>query len=103
MAQKMLTKDLLKKLPPMYATEKVDSPDKVLVVKYFTPWSSWTWYGVEYDPIDHRFFGWCDDGRGGAEWGYFSLTELESVRGPWGLKIERDYHFSPKKFSKLNR
>jgi hypothetical protein len=28
------------------------------------------------------------------EFGYFSLKELESIRFPWGLKIERDIHFS---------
>jgi hypothetical protein len=26
-----------------------------------------------------------------------SITELTSVTGPFGLKIERDLHFSPKK------
>jgi hypothetical protein len=30
-----------------------------------------------------------------AELGYFSLSELESVRGPWGLPIERDLWFKP--------
>jgi hypothetical protein len=29
-----------------------------------------------------------------TELGYFTLNELESVRGPMGLKIERDRHFS---------
>ena len=30
------------------------------------------------------------------ELGYFSLSELQSVRGPWGLPIERDLHFKPR-------
>ena len=30
------------------------------------------------------------------ELGYFSLNELESVRGPLGLGIERDKSFKPK-------
>jgi hypothetical protein len=30
------------------------------------------------------------------ELGYFSLDELESVRGPFGLKIERDLYWKPK-------
>jgi hypothetical protein len=29
------------------------------------------------------------------EFGTFSLSELESVRGPMGLTIERDIHFKP--------
>ena len=98
---KMLTKAIAKKLPAMYATENVDAPDKTIFVKFFTPWTSWTWYGAEYDPIDHRFFGYVDDGFVGGEWGYFSLTELESLVGPLGLKIERDAWFSPKKFSEI--
>ena len=35
------------------------------------------------------------------ELGYFSLSELQSVRGPWGLPIERDLHFEPKTLKEL--
>jgi len=27
------------------------------------------------------------------ELGYFSLKEMESIKGPWGLGIERDLYF----------
>ena len=30
------------------------------------------------------------------EFGYFSLRELESIRGPFGLTIERDLYWTPK-------
>jgi hypothetical protein len=33
------------------------------------------------------------------EWGYFSLAELESVKEPLGLGIERDLHTSEKRLS----
>lgn len=36
-----------------------------------------------------------------AELGYFSLSELEEVRGPLGLPIERDEHFKPKTLQEL--
>jgi len=36
-----------------------------------------------------------------AEFGYFSLSELESVRGPLGLPIERDQHFRPRALVEL--
>jgi len=42
-------------------------------------------------------FGLCDLGMGVPEPGSVSITELTSVAGPFGLKIERDLHFSPKK------
>ena len=36
-----------------------------------------------------------------VEMGYFSLSELETVRGPWGLSIERDLWFEPRPLSQL--
>ena len=36
-----------------------------------------------------------------AEFGYFSVRELESVRGPLGLPIERDLHFEPRSLEEL--
>ena len=35
------------------------------------------------------------------ELGYFSLSELDSVRGPMGLPIERDLHYVPKTLQEL--
>ena len=34
--------------------------------------------------------------------GYFSLKELQEVRGPFGLPIERDLYFEPKSLRELN-
>ena len=31
------------------------------------------------------------------EWGYFSLAELESYKGPLGIGIERDLYWTEKK------
>ena len=36
-----------------------------------------------------------------VEIGYFSLRELQSVRGSWGLPIERDLSFEPKSLREL--
>jgi len=88
---KLLTKEILKKLPALRATENVAIGDKVAVVKFFSPWTSWTWYGIEYDPVERLFFGFVDGFD--KEFGYFSLTELEEVHGPCGLKVERDMFF----------
>jgi hypothetical protein len=35
------------------------------------------------------------------ELGYFSLSELQAVRGHWGLPIERDLYFEPKTLREL--
>jgi len=35
------------------------------------------------------------------EWGYFSLDELASYRGRFGLGIERDLHFGERRASEV--
>jgi len=62
-------------------------------VKFFTPWSNWTWLATEYDPEQRLFFGFVIGDY--PELGYFSLDELESVRGPMGITIERDKYWKP--------
>ena len=70
----------------------------IAYIKFFTPDSNWTWYATEFDGVD-IFFGLVDGLN--KELGYFSLSELESVRGPLGLKIERDLYFKPTKIGEL--
>lgn len=65
------------------------------VVKLFAPWGAATWLLTELDPEDEDIaFGLCDLGMGCPELGTVRLSELESVRGPAGLRIERDRHFN---------
>lgn len=78
--------------------EGVDTP----VIKLFCPWGAATWYFSEYDPETRRFFGLCDLGMGFPELGYASRDELEALRGPFGLRIERDMYWTPREtFSEL--
>ena len=44
---KLMTKEIERKMPALYSTEEVAGEDKILRVKYFTPWAGWTWYVVE--------------------------------------------------------
>lgn len=96
---KLLTKEIRKKIPSLYSGENKKVEEVLVVVKFFNPSGSWTWYATEGEPvldekgkeIDFRFFGLV---RGFEnELGYFSLKELESVKGPFGLGIERDMYF----------
>lgn len=98
---KLLTKELRTKLPKLYATENTPLEEKMAVVKFFTPDSSWTWYAVEgqEEDGDFTFFGLVHGFE--KEWGYFSLKELESVRGRLGLPIERDKWFEPTKIKDI--
>ncbi len=92
----LITKDLAKRLPPLYATE--NDPDPMVQCKFFYPDFHWTWYGIEFDGED-LFFGFVDGDF--AELGYFSLKELKTNRGLWGLPIERDQSFEPCSLSVL--
>ena len=69
--------------------------DPVPVLKLFNPCGAATWLIAEMLPDEPDFlFGLCDLGLGCPELGYVSLAELEGVKGPFGLGIERDLHFA---------
>lgn len=67
------------------------------VVKFFTPDASATWLFTELSPDGDTLFGLCDLGHGSPELGYASLSEIQSVRGPLRLLVERDRHFQADK------
>ena len=94
---KLMTQELRKKVPPLYSQEHLGSK-AVAVVKFFTPDSSWTWYGVSWDGKD-IFFGLVDGLE--KELGYFSLSELKKVSGHLGLPVERDLYWTPKTLEEI--
>lgn len=67
-------------------------PDPFPVVRFFNPVGQATWIATEIDE-DGVLFGLADLGFGSPELGSFSLDELESIRLPFGLGIERDILF----------
>ena len=94
----LLTKQIREDLPKLYANDGKSEPETMVVVKYFTPDSHWTWYATEFDGVD-TFFGLVDGME--QELGYFSLQELEAARGPLGLLVERDTSFTPTPLSEV--
>ena len=66
------------------------------VVKWFNAGGSGTWLLSELDPEypDECGFGLADLGFGTPELGSIGLLELIEYRGPFGLGIERDIHFT---------
>ncbi len=95
---KLLTATLRKEFSriPFRSTDGQGQQAKV-ITKFFTPWGRATWLAVEGQPEgdDFLFFGWVNIGYG-WEAGYFYLSELENIRGPWGLKVERDLYCGKK-------
>ncbi|AQT68725.1 hypothetical protein STSP2_01897 [Anaerohalosphaera lusitana] len=96
----LLTEDLREKLPPLGSQD--GKGGKALAhCKLFTPDSSFTWWILEAEPvkdragnvIDYQMFGLVEGHC--KELGYISLQELEELRGPLGLPVERDLYFRP--------
>jgi len=90
---KLMTKELEAKLPAVYSNEGKKQSEVPIIIKYFHPFSSWTWYATEGEKQKdgtYLFFGLV---RGTEnELGYFSEKELSELK-IGGLGIERDLHF----------
>ena len=90
----LLTQEIRDTLPPLYNNEKHPEKESVAIAKFFSPYSQWTWYVVEFDGED-TFWGLVDGFE--MEYGYFSYSELEAVTVFGGVPaIERDCHWSPR-------
>ena len=90
----LMTKELEEKFNqyPLYSQEGKGLESEV-VVKYFNPCGRGTWLiteGEKQDDGNWLFYGYCNLFE--WEWGYVMLSELESVRLPFGLSIEREIY-----------
>ena len=100
---KLITKkiegDLLKH--PIYSQDG-KGDDAIVICKFFNPCGAGTWYVLEGEKLengDWEFFGIVDLFE--REYGYFRLSELQSLRLPFGAKIERDMYFGKCKVGEL--
>jgi hypothetical protein len=92
--ERLLTNGRLRRDWPEGRTE----PDFFPVVKLFAPDVGLTWLLTELDPDDpNTAFGLCDLGLGFPELGTVSILELQALRDPFGLGVERDDHFNAEK------
>ena len=98
---KLLTEALEKRFAEVGSQEGVKDP--IVIAKFFNPCGAGTWYATEYIPEERCFFGYVSlFGDWNDEWGNFSLDELEELKLPFGLGIERDLHCGEKKISEFN-
>ena len=90
----LMTKELettLMKYPIGSQDEK--GMEAEVIVKYFNPCGAGTWLiteGEKQENGDWLLFGYCHIFE--WEWGYVTLSELESVQLPFGLSIERELY-----------
>lgn len=99
---KLLTKQIEKQLEkaPLYSTE--NSNEKKIICKFF--FGSFTWYVIEAELQkngDWLFFGIVDN-AGEREYGYFTLSQLQSVTWHGWHCVERDMYFKPVVINNIN-
>lgn len=91
---RLLTKQIEKQLAkyPLYSQDN-KGENAIVVCKFFL--QGYTWYVLEAQKngTDYVFFGIVDGLE--KEYGYFTLSQLQSLRGRWGLTVERDMYFKP--------
>lgn len=99
----ILTEEDKASLPKLYATEHDE--EKLVRLKLFVPWNQWTFFILEgqeegdEEEKDFRMFAYVVGQDN--ELGYVSLNELEEIRGPGGLTIEKDLYFDPTPLEKI--
>lgn len=89
----LLTNELRTHLRRNADLSAIAEKDHNPVVKLFTPAAQTTWLFTELAVDGDTLFGLCDLGHGSPELGYASLAEIQSLRGPLRLLVERDRSF----------
>ena len=96
---KLMTKELEKEFEkyPLGSQDGLLGQAKV-IVKFFNPMGVGTWFITEAEKQengDYEMFGYCHLGDDElAEFGYVMLSELQAIKGPLGMGIERDLYLS---------
>ena len=75
------------------ARARGEEVDPFPVVKLYTLDAGAVWLLSELDVDGDRAYGLCDAGTGFPELGHVSLSALDGVRGPRGMRVVADPHF----------
>jgi len=79
-------KERLSKIPKLYETENVPLQEKLVYLHFFI--GSADWFTMEFDGKD-TFFGFaCLGDIQNAEFGYFSFSELKSIKVQGWIEID---------------
>lgn len=100
--ENLMTEEMLKRVPELYAQEDVELADKEVHAAYIIPFrSNWTWYMTEYDRESGDAFGLVLGIE--AEWGYFNLNELKELNAQRLVLEDFPKTFRELKDSELNK
>lgn len=101
---KLITKEiesLFEKYP--IGSQEGKMKDALVLVKYFNPMGVGTWLitEAEWDAKANTWimFGYCHLYE--WEWGYVALSDLENLKLPFGMGIERDLYCKGKTIGQL--
>ena len=84
--------------PAALRDRAVPLDEKIIHLHFFI--GACDWYVAELDDDKWEAFGYANLGDPqNAEWGYFSLPELEAVVVGPGFVVERDLDWTPRPFS----
>jgi len=77
--QKLVTAEIKKasKKFPLYSQDGKKG-QAVVLARYFTPYSNYTWYMLEFDPTTGDAFGYIVGPE--PEYGYFNVNELQNIK-----------------------
>lgn len=100
---KLMTKELEKKFENFpLCSQDGKCGNAEVVVKYFNPYGAGTWLiteGEKQQNGDWLLYGYCHIHF--WSWGHVILSELQSIKFPLGLGIERDLHCEGMKVKEL--
>lgn len=94
----LIPKELRDTIPKLYETE--EQKDLIAYIKLFI--DGWSWYITELSIDDNICFGYVVSPFG-SELGYFSLQEIQEVKGSLGIGVERDHYFKPTLLSQIKK
>jgi Protein of unknown function (DUF2958) len=88
----LITEEFIETMKPYPYGSQSEEKDPFIPVKFFNPVGSQSWFVYEYNPETKVAFCYVT-GMGFDELGATSIEELENLRLPMELTIERDLHF----------
>ena len=94
---KLLTKSIKAAAEKQFSRESNMEQD--VVAKFFNPCGAGSWYLMNKDPKDNSCWGIVK--LYAVEIGSFDIDELQNLKLPFGLGIERDLSFKPMKAAEL--
>ena len=91
---KLLTKEMKENLPALGSTAEESNP--LCVAHFSNPCGAGDWYVIEGGEVNGQYIFYGIANIFAPDFGEFLLSELENVKLPFGLTIERDLYWTPK-------